>query len=187
LRAYNNDGRNSADRLVETMNKALEERDADRRKLESLKSAVKLSPNDPRINYELGKYYADKHVYEESDKYLGRVLELDPNDTRGYRTAAYWYLLRSTTKRAADDDAQWEKVEAYLADAEKTLARKDAQELVLYYQLLVAVHAHGDVSAAGQIAAKMKAQFPSGKLANKARDIATRVKHYGTDKEPIDP
>lgn len=184
---YRNDYRNSTGRLIATMDEAIKQRDKDRQKLASLKAAVELRPNDPRANYELGKYYAEKHIYSVSDVYLAKALELDPKDANGVRTAAYWYLLRSTTKRAVDDDKMWEKVEAYIADANATIPRKDAQELTLYYELLVAVHAHNDVSAAGQIAAKLKALFPSGKLANKGADIATRVKHYGTDNEPVDP
>jgi tetratricopeptide (TPR) repeat protein len=184
---YRNDYRNSTQRLIATMDEAIKLRDKDRQKLASLKSAVELRPNDARANYELGKYYAEKHIYAQSDKYLAKALEADPNDKAGVRTAAYWYLLRSTTKRAVDDAAMWEKVEGYIADANATIPRKDAKELTLYYELLVAVHGRNDVSAAGQIAAQLKALFPSGKLANKGADIATRVKHYGTDNEPLDP
>jgi hypothetical protein len=187
LRMYAHDEINTTERLIETMDLALKDRDADRRKLMSLSMAVELRPNDVQANYALGKYYAEKHLYEESDKYLGKVISLDGEDKAGLRTAAYWYLLRSTTKRAATDDTKWATVEAYIADAHKTIERKDARELVLYYELLVAVHGHNDVKGAQEIAAKLKAEFPSGKLANKGADIAIRVKHYGTDKEPIDP
>jgi tetratricopeptide (TPR) repeat protein len=181
------DGRNTAARLLAAMKKATQEQDIDREKLNSLIAAVKLRPDDIRARYALGEYYIGKHLYKESDEQFEKVLALDPKDEKGFRAAAYWYLLRTTTKRAVDNEAEWQRVVRYIDEAGKTIKREDAQELVMYYELLHAVHGLGDVSAAGQIAAKMQAKFPSGKLAKKASDIAVRVKHYGTDKEPIDP
>jgi tetratricopeptide (TPR) repeat protein len=54
--------------------------------LRSFLTEVKAAPEDIDINFKLGKKYASRWEWENAQPYFSKVLTLDPNDEKGFKT-----------------------------------------------------------------------------------------------------
>ena len=64
-----------------------------------LKKALRMNPQEPLTNLNLGIYYFNKSVYPEAKDYFETTVELAPNTE--YSTRASQYLMKMKEKRAA--------------------------------------------------------------------------------------
>lgn len=72
--------------------KILSDYAAGKNTLRSFLAEAKESPDDIDINYKIGKKYVSRWEWEEANPYFSKVLTLDPDDKKGFKTESLCHI-----------------------------------------------------------------------------------------------
>ena len=102
------------------------------------------NPNDVDLNFKLAKKYDDRYERDKTTPYYEKVLELDPNDEKGYKTEATYEVAIFKARNEQDIEPLKAFIatypdEEFLVNAYSTLAstysrKKDQDNMIATYE-----------------------------------------------------
>jgi len=91
----------------------------------SLKAAIEKNPDDPEINYRLGKKYERNSDAKETEKYYKKVISLDPDNKTGFKDKAAFGLAMM--------EENMDAIKKFIYEYPESSMLKDAYIELIYY------------------------------------------------------